>query len=416
LKPVIAYFAYEAPFPPPLNGGQRRMNGLIREFTREFDVVVVCFTKLSEETLMAEWPLAAQLLRVVAVPPPIVSPDKDPLWGTPTQCIRSTLGCLVPGSRPAMHKAYWSSELVAKSRELFAELPVEAVWAYRSRMAEMARAAGARRVLVDIDDFDGELMLNRLSKSPFFYRKPLHLVQAAHWRRYERRLASRFDAVAVGKREDLALLAKPGGTPVQVVPNGIDVPETRPPRNPQAFEMLFVGTLAFPPNVTALTNFVTGIFPEIQRTLPQAMLTVAGRGPVPEELGQLLRRPGITLNESPASLAAAYERACICVAPLDIGGGTSIKVLEALAHGVPVVATSVGARGLGLRNGVHLEIADSNQDFARACVDLMTDRSYAQALAEAGAEEVNRRFCWEAIGVEARAALHGLVGRGRRQP
>ena len=102
------------------------------------------------------------------------------------------------------------------------------------------------------------------------------------------------------------------------------------------------------------------------------------------------------------------------MAPLDIGGGTSVKVLEAMAHGVPVVSTSIGARGLGLRDGLHLRIADSNQEFAQACVRLMTDSASAEALAKAGADEVNRRFSWEAVGVEARAGIYDLLGRKER--
>jgi len=309
------------------------------------------------------------------------------------------------------HKAQWSTELVAKVRKLFEELPIEAVWANGSRMAEMARAAGARRILVDIGDFDGDLMRQRLSETRFFYRKPLHQVQVAHLRRYERQLPRRFEAVATCKGEDMALLAKVKDTPAHVVPNDIDLPEASSPRNPHPFELLFVGTLYYPPNIDALTNFVTGILPTIQLALPKATLTVAGRGPVPEELRQLLRRPGITLNESPASLTSAYAGASVCVAPLGHGSGTSIKVLEALAHGVPIVATPMGARGLGLHDGVHIRVAENNQDFAAACVALMTDSAYAEGLAKAGVEEVNRRFSWEAVGVEARRALSGLLGR-----
>jgi glycosyltransferase involved in cell wall biosynthesis len=131
---------------------------------------------------------------------------------------------------------------------------------------------------------------------------------------------------------------------------------------------------------------------------------------VSEELRQLLASAGAELHESPATLDAFYDAAAISVAPLQAGGGTSIKVLESLAHAVPTVATPTAVRGLDLSAGIHLAVADSAAEFAAACIDLLRAPERALALGRGGREEVFRRFSWDAAGANARAALRQLLG------
>jgi glycosyltransferase involved in cell wall biosynthesis len=383
---------------------------LIRGLLEEYDVALVCQTTVGEAELRDNWDLAPRLTRIIAAPPPQFSPALDPIWGPLGLCGQAALRCVIPRARPASHRALWSIALVAKARELLRELPVEVVWASRTWMAEMARAAGARTILADVDDFEGALMLERLAREKFYRRKPLHLLQAVQLTRYERSLLRRFDAVSVVKQEDLPLVRGADRSQVYVVPNGIDIP-AEVVRTPRSHSLLFVGALWYEPNAEALREFVVEVLPTIRSAVPDVTLTVAGRGPVSPQLEDLLARSAVEVHVSPRSLTAFYEEAALCVAPLKMGGGTSIKVLEALAHGVPTVASPVACRGLGLTNDLHILIANSSSGFAQACIELLKNPRRARQLGEAGRSEVTRRFSWGMVGAVARDAVRTLCTR-----
>ena len=178
--------------------------------------------------------------------------------------------------------------------------------------------------------------------------------------------------------------------------------------------MLFVGALWYGPNASGLEWFVREVLPRVRDQMPEAVLVVAGHGPVSVELSEALSLPGIELHVSPESLSELYARSTLSVAPLLSGGGTSIKVLESLVFGVPIIASPVAARGLGLQSGVHLKLAASAPEFARECVALLRDPATASRLATAGREEVERRFTWERVGGIAREAMWSMIEGARR--
>ena len=408
-RPRVAFLTSHAPYPPPLIGAQIRVHQLIRALSTDVDIVLVVLESSDKAPSDIEWDLRPQMTRILSVPRPDRSIVPDPLWGPWTAVGRATVQCLVPGKRPPFFNSLWSEPLIAQLRSLATEMQIDAAWATRSWMGEMAKAAGIGRIIVDVDDFEGELMVDRLRSGPSYRRKALHEIQAQRLMRYERSLRKKFDALCICKEEDRGLLDE-GPAKVHVVPNGVEIPATPRLRPSQAANILFVGTLWYQPNVESLRYFVTDVLPRIRTELPDATLTVAGRGPVSDELRALLAAAGAELHESPATLDAFYDAAAVSVAPLLAGGGTSIKVLESLAHGVPTVATSTAVRGLGLAPETHLAVADSASDFAAACIGLLREPERARALGRAGREEVARRFSWESAGARARAALQQLVG------
>ena len=409
-RPLIAFFAPIAPYPTPLNGGQLRVDRLVAGLIEDFDIVFICQTPVPAEELSAGWRFGQRVRRIITAPAPGVLPT-DGHWGSVSSSIVATLQTALPGRPPRVFDWSWSRPLIDESRKLFSELRFDAVWASRTWMAEMARAAGATKVLVDVDDFQGKLRLDEFGRAGFYARKPLHWIQLHHLKRYERRLLTRFPAVAAVKPDDLSLLDDASSPRVHVIPNGVDIP-AKVCRGDGSSDLLFVGDLSYEPNVEALADLATVIFPAIQSAKPDARLIVAGRKPLAEKLVGLLNRPGIVVHESPASLDEFYARAALFVAPLSIGGGTSIKVLESLAYALPTVASSVAARGLGLRHGEHLLIADSPAASIEACLDLLRNRDRATLMGARGRDEVSRRFSWQSIGAIARSAVHQLVDDG----
>ena len=408
-RPRVAFLTSHAPYPPPLIGAQIRVHQLIRALSEDVDIVLVVLEPSDKAPSDAEWELRHRVTRVLSVPRPDRSTAADPLWGPWSAVGRATVQSLLPGRRPPFFNSLWSEPLIAQLRTLAGELQIDGAWATRSWMGEMAKAAGIGRIIVDVDDFEGELMVDRLQGGPPYRRKRLHEIQARCLLRYERSLRKRFDALCICKEEDRNLLDD-GPAAVHVVPNGVDIP-TNPRLSPQRTDnILFVGTLWYQPNVESLRHFVTEVLPRVRAERPEATLTVAGRGPVSEELRTFLAGADAELHESPATLDAFYDAAAVSVAPLLAGGGTSIKVLESLAHAVPTIATSTAVRGLGLASGTHLIVADSATEFAAACIALLRDPEHARTLGRAGREEVARRFSWGSAGARARAALRQLLG------
>jgi glycosyltransferase involved in cell wall biosynthesis len=177
-----------------------------------------------------------------------------------------------------------------------------------------------------------------------------------------------------------------------VVPNTVALAPPTPSGGARGRRILFVGNLSYLPNVDGISRFAREVLPRVRAALGAAVtLRIAGSAPAPE-VAALAGLPGVVLTVDPADVAPCYADADLAVVPLDAGGGTRIKLLEAFAHGVPVVATAIGAEGIAAEPGVHLAIADSPAAFADACVRALTDVHWAAGLVERARELVALRY------------------------
>lgn len=149
-------------------------------------------------------------------------------------------------------------------------------------------------------------------------------------------------------------------------------------------ELVFVGSLTYEPNIDGLEHFVAEVLPRVRAAVPDAVLRIVGQGDEPR-VTALAAAPGVELVGQVPSVTPELARAAAAVVPLRFGGGTRIKILEALAHGVPVVSTTVGAEGLGVRHEEHALIADTPDDLAAACVRILRDPALGAQLAANGA-------------------------------
>ncbi|TPI28472.1 glycosyltransferase [Mesorhizobium sp. B3-2-1] len=200
-------------------------------------------------------------------------------------------------------------------------------------------------------------------------------------RRLERKAQSIVDRVWVCSNEDRErLMALAGRTmPVDVVPNGIPsveaIPDVLPAEAPADSGypvILFIGHLGYPPNVDAAERLAHAILPRIRQTLPDAKLVLAGRSPK-TTVRALAGLPGVELVENPESVASLLSGAHLSIIPLGAGGGTRIKILEAMAWGVPVIATPLAAEGLGLVENDQVLLSASDEGLAAMAVDLSLD-------------------------------------------
>jgi glycosyltransferase involved in cell wall biosynthesis len=194
------------------------------------------------------------------------------------------------------------------------------------------------------------------------------------------------------------LLSRHPGATVEVIPNGVDVqafPLT-PEADPERRSIIFVGAMDYHANVDAARFFANEVWPAIYDRHPDLQFVVVGSKPVPE-VRQLAERPGITVTGTVDDLRPYYQSALAAVVPLRIGGGTRLKILEALAAGTPVISTAIGAEGLPLLNGKNILIADSPTEMLEAVALLKQDSELRNNLVAAGRDFV-APYDWSAIG------------------
>jgi glycosyltransferase involved in cell wall biosynthesis len=228
--------------------------------------------------------------------------------------------------------------------------------------------------------------------------RKFELLEAAAGGRYAR-------IVACTAAHAAAVAAAHPATEAVVVPNTVELPAP-PPRAARATRrLLFVGNLSYAPNVDGIVAFADGILPRLRRKLgADVVLRIAGSAPVPAVVA-LAARPGVELVANPPSLGEHYAWTDLAVVPLAAGGGTRIKLLEAFAHGVPVVATPIGAEGIAATHDEQLLLAEGAEAFAGACAALLRDPARAAAIAGRARDLVASAYSHAVGRAAVRAAL-----------
>lgn len=298
----------------------------------------------------------------------------------------------------------------AEGRALVARLAGEGydvVWAFRLSSLRLLPAHVRGRVVVDLDDLEHRKLGHRLARRSFDRTVPLDLLEYGRLRAVERALPRLSHDFVVCSEDDRRVLRNAEN--VHVIPNGVDVParsaRVRRPGSRPTF--VFVGYMAYEPNVDAVTLFVNTILQPLRRSLPDARFVIVGRDPVPA-VRRLHDGETVVVTGTVPSVEPYLQEATALVVPLRFGGGTRIKILEAMAHGTPVVSTPVGVEGLHVQDGRDLLVA-SVDEFAAACRRLHDEPALAAGLSESGMALVAKHYDWTLI----ERQIQRLVAPGR---
>ena len=264
-----------------------------------------------------------------------------------------------------------------------------------------------------------------------------HNVESVIWRRYAeaetnplkawflRRQWRRFEAfegwaytnatraIAVSREDADRIERQFGASDVAVVDNGVDTATFRPDESiaPDPRQMLFLGSLDWRPNLDAVRLLLDAIFPRVRLVEPLATLAIVGRKP-PDWLRDAVRtRPGIKVYADVPDVLPYLRGAGMLVVPLRIGGGSRLKVLEALATGLPVITSTVGVEGLRLSAGEHVTVADGPEAFAAAAAEAIRRPETARAQAARGRTRVLAEYDWGGLADRLGAVWEGVAGR-----
>jgi sugar transferase (PEP-CTERM/EpsH1 system associated) len=232
-------------------------------------------------------------------------------------------------------------------------------------------------------------------------RRALLEIEWRKMRRYERRACAQAKiTVAVSDVDREILAANAPGAGVHTVPTGVDVSYFMPNGYREAQNTLvFTGSMDWVPNEDAIFYFLEKILPPVRREIPGVTLSVVGRDPTPRLLAAAAAA-GVRVTGTVADVRPYVAAGAVYIVPLRIGGGTRLKIFEALAMAKPVVSTAIGAEGLPLVPGEHFLQADDPSDFARAVVSLLRDPARRKALGMAGRKLVEERYSWQRVARE----------------
>lgn len=280
------------------------------------------------------------------------------------------------------------------SREKFDIVQVEL--SFLARYADaVSSACGARKVIsthnIETQRFRRELQLSSWDARHLVLQADAWLYP--HW---EDRAIGKFDgALAVSEPDRAWISERAPRCSVELVPNGVDVEYFQPNRSPGRSEpcIVFTGLMDYPPNVDAVCWFVSEIFPAIREAYPDLRFKIVGARPT-ERVSALARTEGVDVTGEVPDIRPFVDGAAAFVVPLRSGGGTRLKILQAMSMACPVVSTKVGAEGLRVENNANILYAEDAGQFVTQVGKLLKSDSFAAELGAAGRVRVEREYAW----------------------
>jgi len=294
---------------------------------------------------------------------------------------------------------------------------------YDAVVFESALASGYHlsehvKVILDQHNIEFELLQRAYLHETAWLRKWYNWWESRLVKPVEVELCRGADAIVVtSERERLLLKSILPPSKIEVVSNGVDIEYFHGNCSEQEVDgrIVFTGSMAYYPNVEAVLFFAQKCWPLVREHIPGAIWQIVGKDPLPA-VRKLAELPGITVTGSVADVRPYFAEARVAIVPLQIGGGTRIKILEAMAMRKAVVSTSLGCEGLSVVPGKHLIVADQPEVFAQAVIELLNNAEKRQALGTAGRAMVEAEYSWEKCGtrllelvtevVEMESSLH----------
>lgn len=274
---------------------------------------------------------------------------------------------------------------------------------------------GERRVL-DHHNVESQMMARRAGQERNPLKRAYFLGEAAKLRRYERRIAPEFDLhITCSDLDGERLAGVAPGIAIRTVPNGVDLDYFSPRGRPPVPESLvFAGGLNWYPNRAAMRYFIAELWPRLKAAFPGVTMNVIGSRPPPELIACAAGDPAFRLHGFVEDVRPYLEAAAVYVCPIRDGGGTRLKILDALAMKKAVVADPLACEGIEVREGSHLLFARNPDEYVERIGMLFQDEARRLALGEAGRALVEQRYSFRRIGEELAGLYENLVNTPRR--
>jgi glycosyltransferase involved in cell wall biosynthesis len=345
-------------------------------------------------------------------------------------CVGGVHGIHVPPPRNMLERLRWILPFV------FSRYPVALCIVYFERIRDVLQRLGREQrfdivqiehssltIYLDRVSFDGDpkrvLTMHNIdylrnerviAHTPFGPTRLYHVFNRVRQKRWELESLARYDLIiAMSELERRAMLAEGPGLPVQVIPNGVDCRAIACEIAPASSRSLvFVASMDSEANHDAAMFFLDAVLPLIARRQADATVAIVGRGPKAELVARGDGRRVVVTGQVD-SVLPYYRAAAVAIVPLRSGGGTRLKILEAMAAGTPVVSTTVGAEGLDVVDRQHLLLADTPDDFAAAVGRLLDDPGLRASLGASARRLVEQHYDWSLLGAQHEALYRQVV-------
>lgn len=328
----------------------------------------------------------------------VVEYEKLYFDGAKTQTLKDAI-CELFSRAPLPVVKYRTAGMRAKMRKLMQTHQYDLVHLDMLHLADYMDLCGNTPVAL-IEHNVEHVILDRRADNE---TRPLHRAylryQAAKLKSYEGRACQRAQHVVAVSELDAQQLRELGpGARVTSVPNGVDTEYFRTshtPRKPTS--LVFVGGFTWFPNLDAITYFCEDILPKLLKTIGDIQLTVIGKQPDTPVAQEIAKHPNVTLAGLVEDIRPDVDAAAAYIVPLRIGGGTRLKILDALSMSKAIISTSVGCEGLDVEDGKTIVIADTPDAFAQAIVKVLADPAWADTIGRQGRQLVESRYDWAAV-------------------
>lgn len=383
---------------PPIFGGALRIYHILNHLSKHHDVTVASFYKPGEEEVFRSYyPALKNRLHFV---------DHS------KQMNRRKLIFLY--SLLTRHSHWYNLTFSAKMQALIdkllaenefdiiqSEFPVMGNYVYNSNAIKILDSHN-----VEYDNFRRMEKINHSTLLKYYYKRESELF-------FHEEIAACFrqDAIFVTSERDRTIYNKDvPQIPKFVIPNGVDVEYFQSTTNSEEpFSLVFVGMMGYVPNYDGILYFLEEIYPKIRRRIPQVKIYIVGVNP-PKSVVKY-RSSHIIVTGFVEDVRPYIERSSVYVVPLRMGGGTRLKILEALAMKKPVVSTSIGCEGIDLGPEKSIVVADEADSFADAVVELLYNKEKSAKLAQTGFEMVRKKYDWSIIGQQIEDAFDKLMNQ-----
>jgi sugar transferase (PEP-CTERM/EpsH1 system associated) len=301
--------------------------------------------------------------------------------------------CHLFSNKPLTLPVFYSRALHRSVENKLQEQQFDLIYIYSSSMAQYVLRAPHIPKLMDFIDVDSEKWFDYAARTAQPLRAVYHR-EGDRLRAFEKEVATACDwNIFASERElDLFKWIAPNASSL-ALPNGTDL-KHGPTTSYRANKLVFVGAMDYFPNIDAMVYFAREILPLIQREIPEVELLIVGRNPS-RRVQALGRLRNVTVTGSVAKVDPYLCDAAVSVIPLRIARGIQNKILEAMAHGVPVITTTAALEGIEATPGADLLVADNPHAFAKMTTALLKDKTLRQTLANNARLLVQRKYNWE---------------------
>jgi sugar transferase (PEP-CTERM/EpsH1 system associated) len=368
---------------PPYRGDKLKIFNLLKRLAKNNSIYLISFVENKRELEYIQH-LAPYCAAIEAVP--------LPRWRSYLQCLFGIFSAL-----PLQVHYFKSGKMRRRICEMCERHHFDVIHTHLIRMAQYTAGAGRALRSLDLTDAVSLYLTRFLSKEKNFFLKLLLKIELERMKRYEN-ILERYQVCFVCSEPDKEqLLTAAPEANIRIIPNGVDLAyfsgngavQYDPDR------IVFTGNLSYYPNLDGIFYFVREIFPLVKKEVPAAKFYIVGQAP-PAKV-RALASEDVVVTGFVEDIKQHYLSSAVAVSPIRFGAGTLNKILEPLALGVPVVATSMGTEGLDLANGKEILIADGPHTFARHVVRIMKEPAYRDRLGNEGMAIIRQLYNWDAI-------------------